>query len=151
MVSVPSEPRRRGPGPPSRLPLSKYGLTTKRTRIKLDVGTRIGGDRVLWDLTGPCGIYSRGPEELASPLGTSNKFQICQMEFEEKTTVFDQVLRWGLFLGAMFQLVCILAVTFVPLSDVKEDDEDDDGHEGELTSHASRQHVKRRLDKKKRR
>ncbi|CAG0886638.1 unnamed protein product, partial [Cyprideis torosa] len=32
---------------------------------------RARGDRVLWDLTGPCGIYSRCPEELASPLGTT--------------------------------------------------------------------------------
>ena len=34
-----------------------------------------------------------------------------------KDGLFDILLHYGLFLGALFQLVCIFAVTFVPASD----------------------------------
>lgn len=34
-----------------------------------------------------------------------------------ETTLFDEVLKYGLFLGAIFQIVCIAAVIFVPSKD----------------------------------
>ena len=34
-----------------------------------------------------------------------------------ETTMFDEVLKYGLFLGAIFQIVCIAAVIFVPSKD----------------------------------
>lgn len=34
-----------------------------------------------------------------------------------ETDIFDEVLKYGLFLGAIFQLVCIGAVMFVPSRD----------------------------------
>lgn len=36
-----------------------------------------------------------------------------------ETDIFDEVLKYGLFLGAIFQLVCIGAVIFVPSRDDK--------------------------------
>lgn len=36
-----------------------------------------------------------------------------------ETDIFDEVLKYGLFLGAIFQLVCIGAVMFVPSRDDK--------------------------------
>lgn len=32
-------------------------------------------------------------------------------------TLFDQVLKYGLMLGAVFQLICIFAVVFIPRSE----------------------------------
>ncbi|KAK8402793.1 hypothetical protein O3P69_000842 [Scylla paramamosain] len=38
-----------------------------------------------------------------------------------ETDIFDEVLKYGLFLGAIFQLVCIGAVMFVPSRDDRRD------------------------------
>ena len=34
---------------------------------------------------------------------------------------YEQVLRYGLYLGAAFQLLCILAVIISPSTDIKDD------------------------------
>ncbi|XP_027216728.1 protein anon-73B1 [Penaeus vannamei] len=75
-----------------------------------------------------------------------------------ETDIFDEVLKYGLFLGAIFQLVCIGAVIFVPSRDDKRDGDssDDDGsdHGSPHTSPPHRghnQHHRRKQDKKKRR
>ena len=36
-----------------------------------------------------------------------------------ETDLFDEVLKYGLFLGAIFQLVCIGAVILIPARDDK--------------------------------
>lgn len=48
---------------------------------------------------------------------TKNKMAIDPSLTE--TDIFDEVLKYGLFLGAIFQLVCIGAVIFVPSRDDK--------------------------------
>ncbi|KAK3874768.1 hypothetical protein Pcinc_020330 [Petrolisthes cinctipes] len=75
-----------------------------------------------------------------------------------ETDIFDEVLKYGLFLGAIFQLVCIGAVMFVPSRDDKRegDSSDDDGseHGSPYTSPPHRVHGpyhRRKQDKKKRR
>ncbi|XP_063861602.1 protein anon-73B1-like isoform X1 [Scylla paramamosain] len=94
-----------------------------------------------------------------------------------ETDIFDEVLKYGLFLGAIFQLVCIGAVMFVPsrddrrvsqltngresrstaaISKMDGDSSDDDGseHGSPHTSPPHRghnQHHRRKQDKKKRR
>ena len=41
-----------------------------------------------------------------------------------KQTVFDHILHYGLLLGAIFQLVCIAAIIFIPPSSGEEDKQD---------------------------
>ncbi|KAK2194229.1 hypothetical protein NP493_1g03023 [Ridgeia piscesae] len=53
-----------------------------------------------------------------------------------KDGLFDMLLHYGLLLGALFQLVCIFAVVFVPTSE--EEREDDDIDEGEMVAHPSK-------------
>ncbi|XP_076029605.1 protein MANBAL [Oratosquilla oratoria] len=74
-----------------------------------------------------------------------------------ETDMFDEVLKYGLFLGAIFQLVCIGAVIFVPSRDDKKDGDssDDDGSEHgsphSAPHRAHNSHHRRKQDKKKRR
>jgi len=71
-----------------------------------------------------------------------------------ETTLFDSVLKYGLFVGAIFQMMCIAAVIFVPSKDDRKegDTSDEDGSEHgspHRPSHAP--HHRRKHDKKKRR
>ncbi|XP_047735786.1 protein MANBAL-like [Hyalella azteca] len=76
-----------------------------------------------------------------------------------ETTLMDEVLKYGLFLGAIFQMMCIAAVVFVPSKNEKRegDSSDDDGseHGSPHTPHRShpshQSHHRRKHDKKKRR
>ncbi|XP_043208174.1 protein anon-73B1-like isoform X2 [Amphibalanus amphitrite] len=76
-------------------------------------------------------------------------------EFIQEPTLFDEVLRYGLYAGAVFQLVCIAAVIFSPsdadhkTSESSDDDTSDQGSPHSSAAHRS-QH-RRRLEKKKRR
>lgn len=73
----------------------------------------------------------------------------------------DELLRYGLFLGAVFQLVCIAAVVFVPPKEEGKDvgdssDEDGPVGEGTVVPHRPPQHTtgggrRSRQDRKKRR
>ncbi|KAI9556538.1 hypothetical protein GHT06_016328 [Daphnia sinensis] len=80
----------------------------------------------------------------------------AMMDVEE--TTFDLFLRYGLFFGAIFQLVCIGAAIFGPeISEnhSKDDNSEDSGSEHGSPTNAgpkhSGQHSRRKLDKKKRR
>ncbi|EFX83003.1 hypothetical protein DAPPUDRAFT_302081 [Daphnia pulex] len=80
----------------------------------------------------------------------------AMMDIEE--TTFDLFLRYGLFFGAIFQLVCIGAAIFGPeISEThsKEEISEDSGSEhGSPTNTGykhSGQHNRRKMDKKKRR
>ncbi|KAL3254619.1 hypothetical protein MRX96_054147 [Rhipicephalus microplus] len=58
----------------------------------------------------------------------------------------DELLRYGLFLGAIFQLVCIAAVVFVPPKEEGKDvgdssDEDGPVGEGTVVTHRPPQHT----------
>lgn len=73
---------------------------------------------------------------------------------------YEQVLRYGLYLGAAFQLICILAVIISPSSDIKDDlDNDDDSASSDdedldgqpASGQGLRSSRTRRLEKKKRR
>lgn len=76
-----------------------------------------------------------------------------------ETTFLDEMLKYGLFLGAIFQIVCIGAVIFVPSRDDRREgdssDEDGSEHGSPHTPHRSHaphpQHHRRKHDKKKRR
>lgn len=35
----------------------------------------------------------------------------------EEPTLFENILHYGLFVGAIFQIICILAVIFIPKSE----------------------------------
>jgi len=42
-----------------------------------------------------------------------------------KETLYEQIIRYGLYIGAVFQLLCILAVILLPSTEEKEEIEDD--------------------------
>ncbi|XP_076344164.1 protein anon-73B1 [Tachypleus tridentatus] len=74
--------------------------------------------------------------------------------------LIDEILRYGLFLGAIFQIVCIAAVVFIPAKDEGKDggesSDDDTGIEGtsHQPSHKHHSHHsgrRSRQEKKKRR
>lgn len=73
-------------------------------------------------------------------------------------TTFDVFLRYGLFFGAIFQLVCIGAAIFgsdASECNTKDDNSEDSGseHGSPNTAHkqTSSSHNRRKMDKKKRR
>jgi len=71
-------------------------------------------------------------------------------------TTFDLFLRYGLFFGAVFQLVCIGAAIFGPdisESHLKEDNSEDSGSEqgSPINAHRPSSHSRRKMEKKKRR
>ncbi|KAL7643721.1 UNVERIFIED_CONTAM: hypothetical protein RMT77_005727 [Armadillidium vulgare] len=75
-----------------------------------------------------------------------------------EVNIFDEFLKYGLFLGAIFQIVCIGAVVFIPGKDDRKDgdssDEDGSDHGSPHISAPQRNHVpyhRRKQDKKKRR
>ncbi|XP_046396542.1 protein anon-73B1 [Ischnura elegans] len=83
-----------------------------------------------------------------------------QNEFEIMTeSLFDTVLRCGLYLGALFQLICIAAVVIVPEQTGDTASKDGDQSEDDVSDHSSphttprRPHIyhRRKQDKKKRR
>lgn len=68
------------------------------------------------------------------------------------------LLRYGLYLGAAFQLCCILAVLISPSSDIRDADSDEDSssEESEIDDipsdvNRSGQKNRKRLERKKRR
>ena len=68
------------------------------------------------------------------------------------------LLRYGLYLGAAFQLCCILAVLISPRSDIRDADSDEDSssEESEIDDipsdvNRSGQKNRKRLERKKRR
>ena len=36
-----------------------------------------------------------------------------------ETSVYDEILKYGLYIGAVFQLMCIAAIVFIPSKDEK--------------------------------
>lgn len=77
------------------------------------------------------------------------------------TELVDELLRYGLFLGAIFQLLCIAAVVFVPpkeegkdAGDSSDEDNPSDGLALQAASHRHQAHHagrRSRQEKKKRR
>lgn len=43
----------------------------------------------------------------------------------EEPTLFENILHYGLFVGAIFQIICILAVIFIPKSESEQDNEEE--------------------------
>uniref|UniRef100_A0A8W8LVD8 Protein MANBAL n=1 Tax=Magallana gigas TaxID=29159 RepID=A0A8W8LVD8_MAGGI len=43
----------------------------------------------------------------------------------EEPTLFENILHYGLFVGAIFQIICILAVIFIPKSESEQDSEEE--------------------------
>ncbi|OWF42505.1 Protein MANBAL [Mizuhopecten yessoensis] len=43
----------------------------------------------------------------------------------EEPTLFENVLHYGLLLGAVFQLICVFAIIFIPKSELDKDSEED--------------------------
>ena len=73
---------------------------------------------------------------------------------------YEVLLRYGLYFGAAFQLVCILAVLISPSSDIKddednscssEDDSDDDITSSDVKTRENSRIKSRRVERKKRR
>ena len=67
---------------------------------------------------------------------------------------YEQLLRYGLYLGAAFQLICILALIFdvSPQNDLEDNSEsEDESDEEEDVTIRHRQHQQRRQERKKRR
>lgn len=55
----------------------------------------------------------------------------CQHHHSSSAKMWDLILHYGLFLGGIFQLICILAIVVVPIN--KHVDDQDDLHRKEET------------------
>ena len=68
---------------------------------------------------------------------------------------YEQLLRYGLYIGAAFQIVCILAIIFdvnpSKQSELCDDSSSDDDSEDEDEVDVTSQRNRRRLERKKRR
>ncbi|XP_055843716.1 protein anon-73B1 [Episyrphus balteatus] len=69
--------------------------------------------------------------------------------------IFSTVLRYGLYVGAIFQLICIGSSIFLPISQETQGNDGEIGEEQkqstDIINAARRQHKIRKLEKKKRR
>ncbi|XP_055912315.1 protein anon-73B1 [Eupeodes corollae] len=69
--------------------------------------------------------------------------------------IFNTVLRYGLFVAAIFQLICIASSIFLPTSQESQETDGEIGEEQkqstDIINAARRQHKIRKLEKKKRR
>ena len=90
--------------------------SSKRNGLKAMKRAEYGNDSL-------CGTYlqSRLCQKKVANVNKSSSMQevISETLVDSipKDGLFDILLHYGLFLGALFQLVCIFAVTFVPASD----------------------------------
>ena len=68
---------------------------------------------------------------------------------------YEQLLRYGLYIGAAFQLICILALIFdvSPQNDLEDNasESEDESEEEEDVTIRQRTHQQRRQERKKRR
>jgi len=61
-----------------------------------------------------------------------------------KETWYELMIRYGLYIGAFFQLVCILAVILLPASEEEKEIEDDEKTRASSpTSQSARKHKKK--------
>ena len=100
-------------------------------------------------------IFSWNARQLAMEAESANE----ELPLFPEEEWYEVLLRYGLYLGAAFQLICILAVLISPSSDIKdaednscssEDESDDDIAGSDVKTQHSR--IKsRRLERKKRR
>ena len=75
----------------------------------------------------------------------------------ETWDLLDEVLRYGLFLGAIFQIIAIAAIVIIPPKEIKDVDDRDEGNikdKGGIKQENKQQNVpsirKRTKDRKKR-
>lgn len=73
-------------------------------------------------------------------------------EYTEEKSFWELVLHYGLFLGGIFQLICILAIVVVPSNKPIEDEDmlqEKDGKRRKLHGQATPQSAQPRLREKK--
>lgn len=73
-------------------------------------------------------------------------------EYTEEKSFWELVLHYGLFLGGIFQLICILAIVVVPSNKPIEDEDmlqEKDGKSRKLHGQATPQSAQPRLREKK--
>jgi len=54
---------------------------------------------------------------------------------DEETTYFDVFLKYGLYLAGIFQLICILALIFVPTCYLRKMEKEREEQENKISNH----------------
>lgn len=66
-----------------------------------------------------------------------------------KETWYEQLIRYGLYVGAVFQLVCILAVILLPDTDRQEEESEEEDDKSRASSPTGQSATTRRHQQKK--